>query len=139
MDRIEGTLSWQRPSSKDQAYPAGFSGNIAAQGSRYTPPAPGTAALAINDWNLVLGANVLSKPLTATATLDQRNRFTLTGFGLSTTSLRVDPTTGLLAGRTTLNGLEPMPFRGVLLLEQRIGRGFLALPDRTGSVTLDPP
>ena len=30
-------------------------------------------------------------------------------------------------------------FKGVLLLHQRVGRGVLSLPDRTGPVTLDPP
>jgi hypothetical protein len=108
-------LSWQKPSSKDQAYPAGFDGNIIVQGSRYTPPIPGTAALDISNWNLVLGANVLSKPMTALATLDQRNRFILSGSTSTGTSLRLDPATGLLAGRVAPKGIGSIWFKGVLL------------------------
>jgi hypothetical protein len=139
IDQIDGNLSWQKPSSKDQAYPAGFSGSIMVEGCRYKPPAHGAAALEINDWNLAIGSNVLPAPVTAIATLDRHNRFILIGPGSTGTKLRLDPATGLIAGRIIRDGIEPVPFKGVLLQSRRIGRGVVSLPGRTGPFTLDPP
>jgi hypothetical protein len=140
IDEIEGTLNWERPTADSGAYAAGFSGSINVAGSRYTPPAPNTAALAIADWNLVLGANVFANPTTAQATLDWRNRFTLADSTSSWLTLTLDPATGLLEGEFKPDGgRESVTFKGVLLLRQQVGRGVLSLPDRTGPLTLDPP
>jgi hypothetical protein len=139
IDQIDGTLSWQKPVSAGPAYRAGFNGSIVVEGGRYAPPARGAAALDIENWKLVLGANVLTDPVKAVVTLNQRNRFTLTGAGATGTSLKLDPATGLLTGRCIPTGVGPVAFKGVLLLGQRVGRGLVSLPDRSGPVTLDPP
>jgi len=138
-NQIDGVLTWQKPASSDKAYPAGFEGSTIVQGSRYTPPASGAAALDIDNWTLMLGANVFTDPITAFATLDARNRFILTGSTSPKTSLTLAPATGLLAGRFGLDGVGSVAFKGVLLLEQRVGRGTMSLPGRTGPFTLDPP
>jgi hypothetical protein len=131
-------LIWQKPPSTDATYTAGFTGSIIVEGSRYTPPAQGAAALEINNWELLLGRNVLTDPVTVSATLDQRNRFTLTGSLTNGTSLRLDRGTGLLAGRFKPDGGASVVFKGVLLPRQRVGRGVVSFADRSGPFTLNP-
>ncbi len=136
IDEISGSLRWAKPPTSSGTYKAGFAGEIPAAGSRYSPPGPGTAALDILNWDLVIGVGVLPAPLPATATLSAKNVFTLTGSpGLSLTLARA---TGVLSGSFRDGSGKSVGFKGALLQRQRIGRGLFAQPDKTGPVTLDP-
>lgn len=140
IDEITAPLRWQKPapSNGKGIYALGFTGTTAAYGARYTPPAKGTAALDITDWELLIGAGVLGTPITATATLDARNRFTLTPADAAT--LKLNPTTGQLSGTFKPDSAaKPVKFTGALLQRQRTGAGTFKLPDRTGPVQLDEP
>ncbi len=133
----DGTLLWQKPATTKGLYKSGFTGSIAALGSRWTPPAKNTAALDITNWNFAIGNGVLVSPLAATVTLSPANLFTLTG--AVGTKLTLAPKTGLLSGSFPGASGKPVKFNGALLQSQRIGRGVFVLPDKTGPVTLDPP
>ncbi len=132
----DGTLLWQKPATSKGLYKAGFTGSIAALGSRWTAPAKNTAALDITNWNLAIGNGVLVPPLTGTVTLSPANLFIPPVPG---TKLTLAPKTGLLSGSFPGASGKPVKFNGALLQSQRIGRGVFALPDKTGPVTLDPP
>ncbi len=114
----------------------GFTGTIAAFGSRWMPPAKNTAALEITNWNLAIGNGVLVPPNTATTTLSTANLFIP---NVPRTKFTLAPATGHLSGSFPGASGKAVKFNGALLQSQRIGRGVFAMPDKTGPVTLDPP
>jgi Trypsin-like peptidase domain len=134
---LDGTLRWQKPAAARGRYAAGFTGGIAALGSRWTPPARGAAALDLVGWELEIGAGVLAPPLTATAALSAKNFFSVSG--ANGIKLKLTPASGLLSGSFPGTNRRPVAFKGAVLQRQRISRGAFIQPDRTGPVTLDAP
>jgi hypothetical protein len=99
--------------------------------------------LEITGWSLDIGAGVLPSPFSTSATLNSHNRFNLPAGALGISTLKLDAATGLLSGsfhRVTAAGTaRPARFKGVLLLEQKLGRGVFTLPEGSnGAMELTP-
>lgn len=123
-DEISGTLRWQKPATSKGRYPTGFSGTTAVLGSRWTPPARGSAALDITGWHFNIGTTSL------TTSLDVHNRFTLAPADIA--KLKLTASTGLLTGTyKPTPTAKPTPFTGALLQRQRLGRGLFLTPTQS--------
>ena len=113
-------------------YTAGFSLQQTALGSRYTRPASGQNVLPLTDAVLVLSGTGSS--LTNQISIANNRVKDLSGHKLS---LSFTPGTGLFQGSVVVPATQrKVPFNGVVLQKQNLGRGFFVNGSQSGRVLL---
>ena len=133
---LEGLLSWIKPSGAGAYYPAGLTGDVMAEGARYTPPTTGSRVIELTDGLVILESGSLSGPLINAVTLTANNKV----IDLSLTnklSLTVKSSSGAFSGSVTEPGAKkPHSFKGALLQDENRGYGYFLGINYSGSVIL---
>jgi hypothetical protein len=132
---LEGDLSWIKPAQLGvRYYPAGFTNEVVAEGSRYTQPA-GLTNRVIHLTNGVVsfeGGN-LSAPFTNLVSLTLSNR--VINASSNTLSLSLTLSSGLFSGSATVPGTrQNVWFKGALLQNMDVGYGYFLGTNQSGSV-----
>jgi hypothetical protein len=135
---LQGWLSWINPArAAAQFYPLGFTNEVMAVGSRYTPPLSRTNRV-INLTNGVVtfeGGN-LSAPFTNAVALTLTNRV-IDGSLSNKLSLTLTVSSGLFNGSVTPAGTtRSIPFKGALFQNADAGYGYFLGTNHSGSVIL---
>ena len=125
---LHGALRWRKPGGvKGGFFSAGFSTDLTAIGSRYTPPAAGTPMLdfAARPQNAMLTfgpADLLAPRQPVTVTLLATNRILVPP--TERLSMTLNPASGGFSGafRDTTN--RSRTFRGVVFQKQNLGAGL---------------
>jgi len=138
--KVDGSLSWIKPARPGAVrYPAGFTNDVPAGGSRYTAPA-NAAIPVINLTSGVVffdGGN-LSTPFTNLITLITSNRV-VNG---SANSLKLNLTTsdGTFSGSVNVPGTtRTNTFKGALLQDLNSGYGYFLGTNQSGRVFFGAP
>jgi List-Bact-rpt repeat protein/cysteine-rich secretory family protein len=147
---LDGTLAWTsaaRPNDSRARYPAGFSEQLAAVGSKYAPPASGTRVLSLADapGNAIveIGAGGMSSQITQPVTLASTNLITAVAPNPAAVTFSVSLKDGKCSGAflypVTPLVNAPVKFKGVVLQKQNAAFGyFLGMP-QSGYVSLAAP
>jgi hypothetical protein len=135
------SLSWVTPArSKAAIYPAPFTGTLDAVGNRFTPPPTDTRVLDSSSRQIAFDApEGVSLPPSLTATLDTKNKLTLSLPNPSLLQLTLNSKTGALSGSFRLAS-KSVSFTGVLLQQDRFAAALFLLPTQkaSGSLSLAP-
>lgn len=134
---FSGLLNWIKQTQVTaKFYGRGFTNEMTLQGSRFAPPAIGRTVALTNATVGFTNGN-LAASFANDVTLGDDNKFINNDTNKLT--LTVSKANGLLSGTVTPPGsTRALPFKGVLLLKQTRGAGFLAGSNRTTQVHLDP-
>ena len=121
-------------------YPAGFTNQITALGSRYVPPPSRTRVLDFTNGVVLLEGGNLEARTTNVVTLEPRARLRVIGPNSNHLALVLDAKTGRFRG----SFLNPQThkrdtLRGVLLPKQNIGAGYFLGTNQSGAVYLGLP
>ncbi len=135
---ITGDLNWIKPPVPGaQYFPAGFTFDAKASGSRYTPPRTGVRVLALTFGALVLAGATPTDNVQTLIHLGPDNRVT----DISGNNWRINfvLSSGLFCGHG-VNPLTGTPFSlaGMVLQKRNCGAGFFTEADRTGGAYLQP-
>jgi hypothetical protein len=130
---LQGELSWIKPAQLGiKYYPAGFTNEVTAVGSRYTQPA-GLTNRVIHLTNGVVsfeGGN-LSAPFTNLVSLTLSNRV----INASSNTLSLTLSSGLFSGSATVPVTrQNVSFKGALLQNMDVGYGYFLGTNQSGSV-----
>lgn len=131
---VGGSLSWiQLPYAKAKAYPAGFTLQTVAVGSRYdSTQSPVTG---FSSGRLMLSGSTLASPIVESVSVDSRNKVSLSGDRKQ--SLKLKSKQGLLNGKV----LDPatgdkIKFNGVILQKQSVASGYFLDGGESGLVIM---
>jgi hypothetical protein len=137
-DDINGTLTWVKPaSSRSRNYPAGFSEQLQALGSKFHRP-PGTNAV-LDLPNATVGflGGGLTSEFTNNVNIGRSSR--VTNQSGNRLSLTFATSTGRFSGSVTdPAGGKPMPFSGVVFQKINSGFGFLMGKTESSEVIIGP-
>jgi len=135
---LSGDLIWMKPASPaSRYYPRGFTNEVVATGSAYSPPLAGTRVIKMTVGKLMLAGGGLHAPLTNSLTLGLNNRVSVPAG--SKLTLTITTSSGLFKG-TALNPEtgKTVPFQGMLFEKANIGIGYFLGTDQSGEVYLSP-
>lgn len=137
---IRGTMTWIRPQQpRTRFYPAGFTNNVLAVGSRYARPSSGTRALEMD-----MGAGMIRfEGGNLAQTFANRINLTTLNKAVNQSSNRLTCTIslsqGAFSGAVTPPGQRSrLTFRGVLLQNQNFGSGYFLGTNQSGRVYFGP-
>jgi uncharacterized repeat protein (TIGR03803 family) len=137
-EELSGLVTWIKPPmAAAKYYPAGFTVQTNASGSRYRPSAGSTNVLSLTNAALVLSGGNLAQSITNVIVLGPHNRVTnVSGPKITVT---FTSSTGLFRGSVIDPAtMKPISFNGVVLQSQDVGRGYFLGPNQSGAVFLGP-
>jgi hypothetical protein len=115
-------------------HPEGFTNEVRALASRYTPPAKGVSALDVSNCVVVLEGGNLAGPATNELFLSALNKITVISTNTNKLALTVSTSSGLLNGSFVHpRTLKKSPVKGVVLQKQNLGGGFFLGTNESGS------
>ena len=140
---LGGQVVWIKPgglaaASYRKYYPSGFTNNVLAAGSTYSPPTTASPRLLdLGDGDLIFYRGGLTQPLTNTFNLDMRNR--VTSPRTQKLQLSFTTSTGIFKG-TTFNPQmgKTMSFQGALFQKGNTGVGFFLGLNEGGGFYISP-
>jgi hypothetical protein len=135
---IGGNLNWIRPARSGAVYyPAGFTNDVAAVGSRYTAPTnSNTRVIDLTNGIVRFRGGNLSAPFTNIVTLTSSNR--VINGSANSLSMSVTASNGLFSGSVKVPGTtRTNTFEGVVLQDARAGYGYFLGTNQSGEVTFD--
>ncbi|NOS71123.1 MAG: hypothetical protein HOP33_14480 [Verrucomicrobia bacterium] len=133
---FDGSLVWLKTGGLvTPSYPAGFTNEVEAVGSRYVAPLPGTRALNLTDGVLSFSGGNLGAPFSAIFGLTANNLV----IGEPGLVMNIVTPQGLFKG-TVNNGSSGglLGFQGALLQKANRGGGFFLRNNLSGGVKLNP-
>jgi hypothetical protein len=136
---VSGSINWIRPARAGALYyPAGFTNDLAATGSRYTPPTnPDARVIDLTNGIVRFQGGNLSAPFTNFVTLTSSNRI-LNG-SANSLSMSVGASNGVFIGSVKVPGTtRTNTFKGVVLQDLGAGYGYFLGTNQSGEVTLEP-
>lgn len=138
---IPGLLVWTKKNgAPGKLYPGGFTNEMLALASRYTPPATGTAVTGLSNPVIILEGGNLTGPMTNAASLSSLNKISVTSPNTSKLVLTVKSASGVLSGTFVHpQTSKKSTIKGVVLQKQNLGGGFFLGTDQSGSVFLGQP
>lgn len=133
-ETVLANLTWTRPTAKKGEFFNGFTGSVAASGSRYTPP--------------LLPAEVLGQPaMPMSVELDdgtqQTKQFAFPSAKSavakhsSGSSLKIAAKTGLFTGKFRTDSGKLLPYRGIMVQQEAAGFGLFKSTGNYGRVTVE--
>jgi hypothetical protein len=130
-------IVWTKPAGSGGVLAQGFTNEVRAFGSLYSPAAPGHRLMNMAAGSLVLKDGGLTLPLTNAISVDLRNK--VTSPQTAKFSLSFTPASGLFRG-STLNPAtgRPISFQGVLFEKGRRGFGMFLGSSDSGQVNIYP-
>ncbi len=134
---LTGLTSWIKPANAlSKYYPLGFTNETVALGSIYYP-ATTNRAIALTNGTVLFGGNGFISPFTNDVFLSATNRvFNLSSNKLTVIIANVNGTFGGLA--TPPGSTANRAYKGVLLQNQNLGRGYSLGTNQSGPVFLSP-
>ena len=137
---VTGELFWVKPRADSRKYyPNGFAGNVAATGSRYTPPSSTSLALNWTDGILRLAGGNLALPLGNSIALLPGGKLVDNGGDITNLKYSLSRGTGIFRGKFKYpNTGRSVSFVGILDQWQAVGGGYFLGADQTGLVRLEP-
>jgi hypothetical protein len=132
---IPGLLLWTRKDGLLGGFhPEGFTNEVRALASRYTPPAKGVSTLGVSNCVVVLEGGNLAGPATNELFLSALNKITVISTNTNKLALTVSTSSGLLNGSFVHpRTLKKSPVKGVVLQKQNLGGGFFLGTNESGS------
>lgn len=136
---VFGDLYWVKARLDGRKYyPDGFTGNVAATGSRYTPPFSTSLALKWTDGFFRLEGGNLAVPAANSITLLPGGKLADGGGDLTNLKYSLSRSTGIFRGKFIHpNTGRLASFAGVLDQWQAVGGGYFLGLDQTGLVRLE--
>jgi len=138
-DDLHGQLTWTRLSTPmARFYALGFTNaNINAFGSRYAPPAFGSAALNFVNASMIFSGGNLSVPSTNNVTVGVNNKITVPGS--NNVSLTISAATGQITGTALPSGsAKASAVKGVALQKQNVAAGYMLLTNQSSRILISP-
>ncbi len=136
---LSGQLVWIKPHGATGLYAGGFTNEVNATGSSYTPPPKGARVLSAGDgtMNLTLNGGSVTSSFASLLQIDASNKITdLSGNKLS---LRITASSGLFTGSVQDPGTgKTLVFQGALLKKGNTGAGFFLDSGKSGEASLNP-
>jgi hypothetical protein len=134
-----GLLLWtKKETAGGTSYPAGFTNEAPALGSRYVAPLKGVAALGGSNGVTLFAQGNLSAPMTNDIALSSANKFVITSTNTSRLALSLTTSSGLIGGSFVHpDTRKKSAIKGVILQKQSMGGGFFMGTNQSGSVTLN--
>ena len=137
---LTGNLTWVKPASRTSAiYASGFTNLVAVQGSPWTNPAPGTAAVDLPSGQLAISGGSLPDINFNVAVNNNNALVKLAGGAANSLTGSINPKTGLLTvtfgngtGNSTTKGL------GAVLQNVTNAGGYFLGKTNAGSILLTP-
>ena len=133
-----GLLLWtKKETAGGKIYPAGFTNEALALGSRYVVPSKGSAVLIWSNGIVTLGQGNLMLAQTNDVALSSANRFTVALPNTNKLALTLTPASGLVGGSFVHPAtLKKSAIKGMVLQKQQLGGGFFLGTNQSGRVTL---
>ena len=133
---LSGTVNWiKKPMATAKLYSNGFTNVVEVTGSPYHEPNTGMNIVSFSDALLVLSGGDLGTSITNEFTITSRSKVD----GENGFSLKFTVSTGVFRGNAmNPSGSERIPFSGVVLQNQSVGRGYFPLGILSGKVELLP-
>ncbi len=138
---LQGLLVWSKPGGIiGPLYPAGFTNEVTALGSRFAQPAAGTPVLNFRNAAVLLEGGGLIAPVTNEVVLEPRTRLTVSPPNSNRLALALNVKTGRIGG----GFLDPetgkrRAIKGVLLRKSNAGAGYFLGTNQSGAVYLGLP
>jgi hypothetical protein len=136
---IVGDFNWTQPPNYNATYyPAGFTGPVAAFGSRYLPPSATNSVLSWTNGLFELSGGNLSSPLVNSITLNSSGKLTADSGPIENLTFSLNKNTGVFKGRfrDPQSGISRNYF-GVVVQLDELGGGYFLGVNQGGRVRLE--
>ena len=138
---VPGLLLWTKKDGMvGNYYPGGFTNEVVALASRYTPPIEESAVLGFSNSVVLLEGGNLSGPATNDVFLSSLNKITVTSTNTNKLAITITASSGLLSGSlVNPQTLKKSTIKGVVLQKQDLGGGGFLGTNQGGRVSLGRP